>query len=405
VSRPLWIAALIVACSKPAPPPLPDASAPPPPKPKPSAPPDHEAVADTLRRASGMPDPTRAPAEITAAEIEKYIAVLGRAVKGGASEAANPWALAHGLLAFGPDFEASNGKPAIDVIASFGLAEKTKAGLLVRFPGQTEAGDPVEPHNNLMVKAMAEVGVPIGRAFTLKDGTKVTLRELLRTAEVDSKVPANDRAWHDFAWTYSAVLAMNGKPADPGPVLALATLSYLEEQQAFLTRLMELRKPEQVEKKKQLIYSHTCGGLHLVQAALRGAVSLEEQHKARARIQLDTVLFRWEGERRIYRDMLRKFPQYKTVLRTQELKFYGHVLETIGLAVKWGLVPADETLKARTAPIVRDLMSTVDELYVDFADLQSVRTAAKQTYLDLIGDGCHAIRGLREVLVALFAPR
>ena len=53
--------------------------------------------------------------------------------------------------------------------------------------------------------------------------------------------------------------------------LAERTMAQLEKEQAFLEEPMKAGHPERVEKKKQGIYAHTCGGIHLVQAAVLGA--------------------------------------------------------------------------------------------------------------------------------------
>lgn len=343
---------------------------------------------------------------VSAKQVHDALVKLSDWVRPGVTDPKNAWAMAHGLVGFGPDLRAHDGRFVADVLVTdYGQIESRGGRNVVGFPEKAPDESPVEPHRNLVVKAMLEGGVPLSRQFTLKDGTKVTMKQVLAGAEAEATAPKDERGWHNFAWTLSAVLAGNGKPAkDPLPLLALQTISYVESQQGFLTDLMEKRQPEKVQKKKQLIYSHTCGGLHLVQAAVRAMSTLKDEKQiARAKTQLDTVIFRWEAERTIYRETRRRYPQYALILRTQELKFYGHVIETLALAKHWGLLKADKATKARVAPILRDLLDTIDSLAGDYNDLEKVRRGREQTYLDLIGDGCHAIRGLREALVAFFA--
>jgi hypothetical protein len=80
------------------------------------------------------------------------------------------------------------------------------------------------------------------------------------------------------------------------------------------------------------------------------------------------------------------------------------VLETLALAHRWGAFPDDPQSQEQIAEIAGDLVRVVDALRSDYQRLGPIRSAREQTYLDLIGDGCHAIRGLRESLVAFFRP-
>jgi hypothetical protein len=352
----------------------------------------------TPPQTSGKPTRT---SSITAKDVQAAMDRLSRYVEAGARDPTNAWALAHGLVAFGKDHTTTNGELAIDVLVrDFAIENNGK----IEFP-ETAAGQPVEPHEDLIVKAMLESGVSLTRRFKLSSGRSVTMGRLAANAAGRAESPTLPKDWLEYAWTLSAVLAGNLKPPkSPRDVIAIQALSYLEGQQAFLTDLMERGQPERVQKRKQLIYAHTCGGLHFVQAAVRGAAATKDpKHIARARVQLETILFRWEAERRIYRDYRRRAPQYRVLLLTQELKFYGHVVETLALANRWGVFEATEANRRRVTAVIRDLITTIDLLAGAYGNLDKVRKAKEQTYLDLIGDGCHAIRGLRVALVAFFA--
>ena len=76
----------------------------------------------------------------------------------------------------------------------------------------------------------------------------------------------------------------------------------------------------QVEKRKQGIFAHTCGGLHFVQAVARWVLTGGgDAERARLRRQLDLVLFRWDAERRIYARMIAAEPRYRVLLLVQAL--------------------------------------------------------------------------------------
>ena len=324
-----------------------------------------------------------------------------------ASDSENPWALAHGILAFGPNLKATNGRLAIDVmVEDYAKLETKGSKKSVNFPARTQKDHPVEPHNNLIASSLLQAGVVQTKTFKLKSGETISMKDLVERVSEEAVIPETPKQWHDFAWTYSALLHAGAKPkGETSKNLALNALNYIETQQAFLTELMRKGQPDKVVKKKQFIYAHTCGGLHMIQASLFGA-SLVKDPKVieRAQTQLETILFRWKAERSIYRNMKRQYPMYSLLLQAQELKFYGHLLETLSLSQRIGIYPINDNSRAIVKGIIQDLVSTIDDLAVNYLDLESVKNVKKQVYYDLIGDGCHAIRGLRESLMAFF-PR
>jgi hypothetical protein len=365
--------------------------------------------------AKGLPPPAKPDAPETKSdsfvELRKEAEIRLQRLEGwvirGASDAENPWALSHGILAFGAEHLATDGRPAIEVmVEDFAVWKGKGANKFIDFPSRTKGDHPIEPHNNLITNALVQAGVPQTKIFKLKSGGTVRLAQLIDRVRDEAETPKNPKDWHDFAWTYGSLLHAGAKPKNMDvKTLAADALDYVESQQAFLTELMRKGQPDKVIKKKQFIYAHTCGGIHLIQAALLGVQHLRDPKSVqRAKTQVETLIFRWKAERRIYREMRRKHPMYSLLLMAQELKFYGHLLETLALAHRVGLFPPSDAGRATIAPIVRDLTATIDGLAVNFIDLESVRAAKKQVYYDLIGDGCHAIRGLRESLMAFF-PR
>jgi hypothetical protein len=362
----------------------------------PTPPPPSVRTATAADPGQPLPESARL-AEQTLARLEAW-------VRPGASDPTNAWALAHGLTGFGAEHTASDGRRAIEVLShDFIRTEGEGATKRYHFPEKAADGQPVEPHTDLIVKSMLEAGVPLVARLPLRDGGGVSLDALLGELLGRLRLPADDAGWHDFAWTLGAAIGADRATTPSGPALAEAALAYVEGQQSFLVPAMRARRPELVEKRKQLIYSHTCGGLHVMQAALQAVARHgDAAAKARALEQLEILFFRWQAERVIYMRTRRENPQYAILLRTQELKFHGHVLETLALAHRWGLLPATGENRTRAGLVLRDLAATVEALEEAYADLPKVRKSREQTYLDLIGDGCHAIRGLRGALVAFF---
>ena len=352
-------------------------------------------------------DPPRRVADRAA--VQAAIAQLSDLVRKGATDPTNPWAMAHGLLAFGPDLKASDGRLVTEAIIADFMKTRSVGGRTVgAFAERTATNAPLEPHPFMVTKAFAEAGVPLNRSMTFAGG-QTSLRKLLDDAAFQFEVPQDNRGWQNVAWALSALATHPAKDqqiqTQSGPIsletAAQAAVARLEQAQTFLVKPMQLGRPDVVQKRKQGIYAHTCGGLHFVQAAVRSGGHFPQLH-ARLRKQLDLVRFRWAAERRIYRQLMDLRPRYRNLLLVQELKFYGHLLETMALAVKWKLLAPDQALKLEMRQVAGDLLDTIRALEPHYAVQDAVRDATPQLYYDLIGDGCHAIRGLRESLVAFF---
>ena len=135
---------------------------------------------------------------------------LSELVKDGAADSKNAWMLAHGLLAFGKELKANNGRLAIDVIVDDFIDAHQADGKVAyySFPEKSKDGIPIEPHRNMMIKKMLEAGVPLDRTFKPKSSKeKITLDRLVTDAERTFVVPIAERDWRNFAWT------IDGRPA------------------------------------------------------------------------------------------------------------------------------------------------------------------------------------------------
>jgi hypothetical protein len=357
------------------------------------------------------------PRAASKAEVDAAIARLEGGVMLGAGDVQNPWALAHGLVAFGMGFQASDGQSAVDVIATF--AEKSKLGEETVWLFPEKKGDaPVEPHRFLLVKTLLEVGVPLGRSLTTQNGEKVTLARLVEDVHRAASLPKSEADYRQLPWLLQTLVFHEKRDnadaaASPGPsvkqLLPLA-LAHLEEDDKVL--LEHSGPPEtafddgspltRAKKDKTGIYGQPCGGLHELQAVLLGAsVDRTPDVVSRTQKRLGVLLYRWELERAGYAALLRRHPDQGLLLRVQQLKFFGHVLETLTLAKSLDLTEKSSEGARRiegairaTAADVADVVQALHEGGV-YERLPAIRKEREQTYLDLIGDGCHAIRGLR----------
>jgi hypothetical protein len=366
-------------------------------------------VAPTPRSAAGTKVEPAAQAARSAAE--RAIARLSEQLATPAGDPENPWALAHGLLAFGKDYQTRDGRSAVLVAASF--AER-KSGPQPRYGFPLErGGKPVEPHSHLLLKTFLEIGLAPSFSFTAGDGAKIDLRRLLVDMRASVREPTTDAEWHDAAW-WLAALELRPVPGEPELVrLREAALARLEADDAVLEA--DVAQPfapsapmGAAKRNKSHIYGHPCGGLHFVQAVLRGAsASRDATVRTRVRRQLALLLRRYEAERNLYAETLHAHPEAALLVSGQELKFFGHFLETLALADQLGLLREDAALVEQVAVArgraTSDLLRTLAQLEQEraYARLSELGAQRAQLALDLIGDGCHALHGLRETVGVL----
>ncbi len=368
---------------------------------------------------AATPSATRA----TKASVEAAITWLDQQVRVPAGDPENPWALAHGLLAFGQAFKTRDGKSAIDAIASFAEHGAGTAGGADRyaFPSQRN-GKPVEPHTYLLVKTFLEIDLDPAFALRTADGSAIDVRRLLTDMAASVHAPKDDHEWHDAAWWLSA-LAMDETVDDAtlAPLIE-AALVRLEADDSVIAAATALDPTVQnafspeapmgaAKRNKTHVYGHPCGGLHFFQAVLRGAKrSASSDVATRLKRQVQLLIARYNAERTLYENILRANPASMLLISGQQLKFFGHLLETFALVEQIGPLRQDfslvQTLTAVRQGAASDVLTVVSQLQQigAYARLNELAARQPQLYLDLIGDGCHAIHGLRETLPVLPSP-
>ncbi len=327
-----------------------------------------------------------------------------------AADPKNPWALAHGMTAYGATYLATDGRKATDVITKDFLARNllpdggVGPGNAYGFQRYASDRTPIEPHSNLITKTFVMAKLPLTTTFPTTWGT-VTLQQLVDGVKKGFRhVPSNDDYWKDSAWTLD-LFSQTGKPGSTiatelGPISLDAVmndaLDALEKNQAELSDGLKKGLPE-VPKRKQGIYAHPCGGLHFMQAVFGWSRFPEVKKKWGARLdgQIAVLFYRLESERRQYDAALQQAPQFKLQILTQEVKFYGHFLETLGrLKNETGWKPnKEQELSINRARALLDAAVKGLEEIKAFSTMAAIKQSNPQVYLDLIGDSCHAANG------------
>ncbi|MCK6529999.1 hypothetical protein L6R50_21400 [Myxococcota bacterium] len=356
--------------------------------------------------------------ELGPADEARAAEALRRVAREGASDPDNPWAMAHGILAWGGDFRARGGERAVGRIVSTWLEERTvpdpgaDSGVRVVHGFPARRGEVrVEPHADLVLKnAIERDAFPEG-PFGAVPGAPSRV-ELVRDSQATFAFRGggggvafprpDDVAWSVQAYCQEAERAgdrwtgPDGRAVRLGEVAA-AMLQMLEDSTRFLAEARG-RGEDRIQKRRQGIFGFTCGGAHLFQGVAACAAAGYPGPEARARVAEQASLYLWRAgvEVPLYAESIAKAPKLAPLLINQEVKFLGHMLEGLGNAEREGVwSPTAEEAEVLAGARRRLLRAALrlEETGV-YAQLAGIRAGNEQFYLDLVGDSCHAVRAL-----------
>lgn len=326
---------------------------------------------------------------------------LEAVVRANGVDLGEPWALGHALIALGADTTLPSGEPALDAL--FATWARPAPGGGVRFATR-EGQKRVEPHADLVLKEVVDLGLGPDHAITVK-GTPSTLAALYRGAlgrtwadEHGAARPANDLVWTlqgVAAWSppHATWTTEDGQRGDVD-ALTHALVVELQRGQGPLVDAQQTGLP--LVKRGQGIFRFTCGGAHLVQAVAAAVAAGHGRDGDRAAVEVHAGLhrFRLAAELALIDDALRTAPEHATVLTVQRLKFLGHWIETTHRLVAQGFLPPEEGVAAELVTAGAELAVTVRSLEEQgvLDGMDALRGAVLQTWLDLIGDSAHAVR-------------
>ncbi len=365
----------------------------------------------SLPQAIGPGEPRRPTSPMTASEEhQQAMDRLEQVVKTYASDPTNPWAVAHGLVALGPDMVLANQQPAVDwLFTQYADRFDTGAGWAIRFPearGETR----IEPHPDLILKALADAGVrpdrPVqveGEDHVVGDLYRGTLAETFFDKETgkSSFGTPNDLAWtlmglaswseKGTEWITGALQEVSLDDLTDHAFLKLSTAT------AFLAKAK--KQGTGFRKRGQGIFAFTCGGAHMIQgvnhARLRGFGYASQDGPIR--VQADLLTYRLPLELAQIDAGIAAHPDFRVALLIQRLKLTGHALETLARLSASGRedAPSAESLRTLVDEVAKSV-KLMDESNL-LHDLKGIRLRDEQRYLDIVGDCSHALRGLKIV--------
>ncbi len=399
----------------------------------PQPPPNREVALPTVEPAvpgerTKVPHPTELTDELAAAR-----AVLEKLVRDHGRDPENPWAVTHSMLALGPDVALSNGKNAVDhLFATY--AETVDVGTEgpgddhgISFP-KSKGTIRIEPHTDLVLKALTEGGVSPDREVTVHD-EKGKVLDLYRAsmhrvwvAGSPGRYQTSLGSMNNTPWALQALSAWApkgygwtaiGNKAMTMDAFAEADLIELEKASSAL--MAAKGRGAMPKKDGKGILSYSCGGHHLVQGVAHAVARGFGPDDAKPRACAQRDLIRWRIDHELgsidplfVDERVTKDPGMQVLLLIQRLKFVGHAMETLSKFDAYGYCTwTDEDTKAQERLVV-ELIRTVKALQAAkvFDDPQAIRNdrsldrfhpnsgGAEQVYLDLIGDSAHAIRGI-----------
>jgi hypothetical protein len=336
-----------------------------------------------------------------------------------AADPKNPWALAHGIKLFGPSYLASDGRKATEVVVHDFLLQNVAPdggrgeGSPYGFIRYAKDGTPIEPHANLNTKALVCEGKMSLKTVFKTSWGQVTLGQLVDSIKQGFRhTPTNIEYWKDVGWTLD-LLAQTQKPKTmltnfDGKPIAIETvfddaMNELERSTDDLKKAMKAQLP-QLDKRKQGLYAHSCGGMHFVQGVVSFARNPEVKKKWAARLneQIDIHFYRLESEQRQYeaafQQSVNAAPQLTSKVLVQMIKFHGHFLETVSRFrsdLKWKPNEAQKRTINRAKATIEWATKELETRGV-LTSMETLKKNDVQLYLDLIGDSCHAAHGLKD---------
>ena len=309
-----------------------------------------------------------------------------------AVDSTEPWLEAHVILALGANAQ-HFGRPMIDDMVSSSVVLTTISGRTYpHFDLQLER----HPFHFLQIMQLTDV--PGDRAFTTPRG-RFTRRELVAGSEAvfDPTTHSDEYSWTISVLTHEFPPDRDRFTTARGARVVVADLveDHLKDTElayAATFASMDENKPYG----RGLIHTKACNGAHLIYGlvdAVRYGYTGHDLRKRFARL-VEATLFRIGLEQRLVEATLKgPDPMVRLNADAVKLNFLGHVVEDMGYAIHVGaLSPTESQLKVLAT--ARRQLGAVVERIVSEHDLDVLRVNVPNAYSLVLGDSCHAMRGM-----------
>jgi len=317
----------------------------------------------------------------------------------------DPWAMMHGVRAFGKGFMLDEG-PAVDYLCSHFLQTQTARGqqYLLMTRG-------AEGHFNALLKTLLEAGVGLDHSFVVQ-GRRQTVGDLATSGKALFVFDPTLSPLHDTrdeaAWSVIA-FSITTPPDKAVWKNAVGQEIRFHDLVSSLFKAVELGSAEYAKAMQQgvmptqrdRITRFTCGGTHVMYSlavAVRYGHLGEEGRRRLERI-LDLLIWRMKV------DIYLADQHYQAMAKTDtpadlarlyhletRMKFVGHAMEIIQYARMFGLFTPTAAQESAIRTATENLAAAILDL--SRADIASLRRGTPRLYTLVVGDAGHAYHGL-----------
>lgn len=342
----------------------------------------------TVPAAPGLAQPTadRAEDQETADYLREFI--LQRA-----SGSSDPWLQMHVVLALGAEFS-RGGKNLLDELVARILAVETiDMRQYPYFPLD------IERHPFHMLQIMQATGVSDDRVFVTPKG-RFSRRELVEGG-LALLVPRD--ITDELSWTVS-VLTEEFRPdkdefttaRDEKIVVQDIVRRHVEETERAYADVFEVMKRRKLYDKGAL-HQTACNGTHLLYGLVEAVRHGYRADDLQPRVEklIEATLFRARLEPvLIERAMPGDDPIIRLNREAAQFTFVGHVVELFGYIRHYNVVQLSEGAAVAVAALRAQLAKLTQSLTTGY-DLEKLEANVPQAYKLILGDACHAYRGMR----------
>jgi hypothetical protein len=342
--------------------------------------------------AAALAHPVRALAQSGRGTDEETVRHLHELILQRALDGSDPWLEMHVVLALGADIANQRGNVLDQAVAQ--ALELSPAGFR-RVPHFPLA---VERHPFHFLQVMQAKGVPEGRVFVTPLG-RFTHREILEGSEA-LLVPAD--VSDELSWVVS-VLTRAFPPSQDKfvnargetVVVSQLALRHLRETESAYAGTFAAMEGKALYKRGPL-HTKACNGTHLLYGLIDAVAAGYETDDLKSRVErlIAATLFRMKVEPiLIDKSLPGDLPMVRLNADAAKFTFLGHVIEDLGQAYRQKvLAPTPEQLQV-IGQARLDLGRLVDRLTGEH-DLDALKAEVPNAYRVLLGDSCHAFRGM-----------
>lgn len=320
------------------------------------------------------------------------ISLLRELIQQRALTSTDPWVEAHVILALGGDVKSGN-KYVLDEMVDTSL--RTEAVDIKKYP---YFPDDIERHPFHFLQIMQLVDVPYDRAFATPVG-RFTRREIIAGSEAlyDPAKITDEMSWavsvltHEFPQDKDHFKTARGLDVSVKQIVE-KHLADTEDAYSEVFAAMAGARPYGRGK----IQRQACNGTHMLYGlidALRNGYTVGDLHDHTWRL-TRALLFRMRAEPQLIDASLRgDDPMVRLNADAAKFTFLGHSLEDLGYAVQNGVFQLDAAQREVIGQAREQLAGIVSRLTGEH-DLDALSAQVPEAYKIILGDACHAYRGL-----------